>query len=170
MKKSMTIFLCLSLVFSVSLTISAQSTEEELDQVKLTKQLIGTWEAEVAEDTIVILKFVPYGDALEITQQSKAQGKTFYSARGFFGFSQDKKTIIVAAVGEDGLLKFDYGKFVSVKKYLTERYLDNQKHPVIIQEFEFQSPESFTARAKWRGEQMTWDVEWGDAGIFNKVD
>ena len=56
----------------------------------------------------------------------KHKGETLFSAKSLFGFSQDKKTIIAAGVGEDGLLAFDYGKFVSEKKFLTERYLDNQ--------------------------------------------
>ena len=63
MRKS--IYIILSLLFIVpSLTLLAQSAEEELDQVELLKQFIGTWKAEVAEDTVVILKFVPIGVAL----------------------------------------------------------------------------------------------------------
>jgi hypothetical protein len=171
MKRTFNIFLCLSLLCGVSLTLTAQSDEEELDQVMLMKQFIGTWEAEVAEDTLVILKFVPYGDALMFTQENKRNGETSSSGRMILGFSQDKKTIIAAGIGKDGLMEIDYGKFVSVKKYLAERYLDNLKHPVIIHEFEFKSPESFTVNAKWRGEKMTWDVEWmGEDWIFNKVE
>ncbi len=130
MRKSINIILFLSLMIGFSVTLSAQSTEEELDQVELMKQFIGTWKAEVAEDTIVILKFVPIGGALGHTMEVIAKDTIFYTRPGIYGFSHDKKTVRFAGVNRDGIMSFDYARFVSDNKFIAEMYEDNIKHPL----------------------------------------
>ena len=170
MRKSFKVLLSLLVFLGISLTLSAQSTEEELDQVELLKQFIGTWKAEVAEDTVLILKFVPIGGALLHTMEVLAKDSIYYTRPGIYGFSHDKKTVRFAGVDRDGIMSFDYGRFVSDKKYIAEMYEDNLKHPLFIEEIIFISLESFTSRSKWRGEKMTWDVEWSSTLIFNKIE
>ncbi len=169
MRKSINIILFLSLMIGFSVTLSAQSSEEELDQVELMKQFIGTWKAEVAEDTIVILKFVPIGGALGHTMEVMAKDTIFYTRPGIYGFSHDKKTVRFAGVDGDGIMSFDYGRFVTDKKYIAEVFQDNTKHPQGIEEVIFISSESFTSHFKWRGEKMTWDIEWTPTLTFNKI-
>jgi len=143
--------------------------EDELDQVELMKQFIGTWEMPLGENSSYILEFVPVGDAMYLKEEKKENGEVTLSSVGVWGVSPDKNTITSAAVENNGLISFDYGKFVSASKFLTERFRDDQKHPTWIHEFEILSPESFTVRAKRRGEQMTWDAEWREKVTFNKV-
>jgi hypothetical protein len=53
MKKTISTFLGLMLFVVFSLYTSAQSANEELDQVELMKQFIGTWECEIGKDTFL---------------------------------------------------------------------------------------------------------------------
>lgn len=169
MSKSISQIVCIFLLYCFSTTLYAQSAEEELDQVKLMKQFIGTWEMPMGENSSYILKFVPVGNAMYLMEENKENGVTTLSSVGVWGVSPDRNTITSAAVENSGVISFDYGKFVSANKFLTERYRDDQKHPTWIHEIEILSSESFTIRAKRRGEQMTWDAEWGERATFNKL-
>ena len=116
MRKLFKAFLCLILFLGISLTLSAQSNEEELDQLELMKQFIGTWRAETGEDTVVNITYEPIGDGILITQENIANGVTYRTVKAVMGVSTDKKTIIVSAVRQDGSVGFHYGKFVSNNK------------------------------------------------------
>ena len=170
MRKSFYIVLCLAFIFCAIPIICAQSDEVELNQAELLKQFIGTWYGEVGEDTVVILNIVFKDGALAVTREVRIKEEVVNSFHGMYGFSQDKKTIIFAGVYEDGSMAFDYGQFISEKKYVAEMYLDNTTHPVALEETEFQSPGSFTIRSKWRGGKMTWDVDWSPTWTFNKAE
>jgi len=169
MRKSFKILLSLLVFLGISLTLSAQSNEQELDQLELMKQFIGTWRAETGEDTVVNMTYEPIGDGILITQEDIANGVTYGTVKAVMGVSTDKKTIIVSAVRQDGSVVFHYGKFVSNNKLILELYSNNVKHPVVIQEFEIQSSDTFTTRGKSRGEQMKWDAEWWDTTTFHKI-
>ena len=169
MRKLFKVLLSLLVFLGISLTLSAQSNEEELDQLELMKQFVGTWRAETGEDTVVNTTYEPNGDGILITQENIANGVTYRTVKAVMGVSTDKKTIIVSGVRQDGSVFFHCGKFVSNNKLILELYRNNVKHPVVIQEFEIQSPDTFTARGKSRGEQMTWDAEWWDTTTFNKI-
>jgi len=169
MSKSIVLLLCLSLLYCFSIKLYSQSADEELDQLALMKQFIGIWEMPLGENSSYILTFIPVGDAMYLMEVIKENGESTLSYIGVWGVSGDKNTITSATVGNKGLIYFDYGKFVSNSKFLTERYTDVQKHPTWIHEFEILSPKSITVRAKRRGEQMTWDAEWREKMTFNKV-
>lgn len=169
MRKTLSLILVLSLLFSLSSTLSAQKTEQELDQLELFKQFIGTWKAEAAADTFLVVSFVPRGGGMEFTLEVKTKDTTFYTSPGVYGFSSDKKTVRFAGVDGDGNMSLDYGRFVTDKKFIAEVYQDNAKHPRAIEEVEFISPESFTTQYKSRGNKMTWDAEWSTPLTFNKI-
>jgi len=169
MRDSISLIICFLLVWCFSTNLHAQSAEEKLDQVELMKQLIGIWEMPIGENSSYIIEFVPVGEAMYLKEEIKENGELTLSSVGVWGVSPDKNTITSAAVGDDGYISFEYGKFVSANKFLSERFRDDQKHPTWIHEFEILSPESFTIRAKRRGEQMTWDAEWGERVTFNKI-
>jgi len=169
MRKSISLLICFSSLYCFTTNLCAQSDKEELDQVELMKQFIGTWELPLGENSSYILKFVPVGEAMYLIEEKKENGEATLSSVGVWGVSHDRNTIISAAVENNGLISFDYGRFVSASKFLTERYRDDQKHPTWMHEFEILSPDSFTIRAKWRGEQMTWDAEWRNRATFNKI-
>jgi hypothetical protein len=134
--------LSLLLLCSFSLCVFSQSEQKDLDQVKLVKQLIGTWEADIAQDTVVILEFTQVGTGMYAIQEMKAKGKTYETTSGIMGFSDGKLSIISAILWADGSITQDIGKFVSTDKLVFERFANDQKHARMLIELEFQSQES----------------------------
>lgn len=164
------IFLSLALLLGCSFLLSAQFPGGEPDQVALLKKFVGTWEGEIGEDTLLVVQITPNGGGLYFTREVKVQGNTVNRYSGMYGFSQDKKTIIAASVMEDGSMYFDYGRFISDYEFVAEMYMDDRKYPVALEEIEFQSPDSFLARSKWRGDQMSWDVPWSPEWTLRRID
>ena len=169
MKNFISLLLASMFIIGLSFNLSAQSNEEELDQLELLKQFEGTWKAETGEDSAVVITYEPIGNGFLLTQENMANGDIYLRAKAIMGVSNDKKTIIVSSVTQDGEVAFNYGKFVSDKKSVFEFYVENVRHPFNIQEFDFQSPDAFTVRGKYRGEKMTWDANWWDTATFHRV-
>lgn len=169
MRKSINICLCLALAFSLSLNISAQSTEKELDQVELMKQWIGTWESEIGDDSVSIFKCTPLNNGLHLIQEEKSNGNTYATYRGVAGFSDDKNMILMSFLTPSGTALLDVGKFVEKNKYIADRYFGDITHATNQLMVEF-SPESVTARWKWRGKGMNWPKEWSPGMTYKKID
>jgi hypothetical protein len=170
MKKSISLLLCFSTLLCLSLHLFAQGEKDEPDQVKLLKQFTGTWTAETGEDSTISITYEPVGDGFLITQENMANGVAYRIVKAVMGVSRDKKTIIATGISQDGVIGFQYGRFVSEYKGIIEFYYDDVQHPINIQEFVFKSPEEITVRGKYRGEQMTWDAEWWDSITFQKIE
>jgi hypothetical protein len=170
MRKSISLLLCLSLLSCLSLKLHSQSAEEELDQVELLKQFIGTWEAETGKDSVSVLLFTPINNGLHVLQEDKANGETYVTYRGVFGLSDDKQMILAAALAPDGTMIIDYGKFETKNKYKNDRYFGNTSHVSQMLEWEFLTPGSFVIRGKGRGNGMTWPEDWVEWFTFNKID
>jgi hypothetical protein len=156
------------LVLGFSFNLSAQN-EEELDQVELLKQFIGTWEAEIGMDSVTVIVFTPLNNGLHFVQENKANGETYVTLKGVLGFSDDKQMIYGVATIPDGTLLFDYGRFETKTKYKVDRCFGNTSHAASMVEWEFLTPESFVGRGKWRGDGMTWTPEWNEWNTFKKV-
>lgn len=169
MKKSFGILLCFTLLSGFSLNLLSQSTAEELDQLGLMKQFIGTWELRVSGDSVIVATIEPFGDGLSFKQENKADGRTYSSYLGLWGVSSDKKTIESVGLDEAGNIVYSVGKFVSPSKLITEDNYDNP-YAVRISEFEFESPVSIIYRIKGRGEDLSWDCDWRYTFTMKKVE
>ena len=128
MKKSISFFLSLSLFLSISLNLSAQSSEKNLDQVELVKQFLGTWVAEVGEDSVMHMKGVQLGEGLYFQGEWKTAGETYYAAHAVVGFTKDKETIVLSKLLR-AIEANDYDSFVAdgtpeVKASLTKQMLE----------------------------------------------
>ena len=162
--------MCLALIFGLSLNLSAQSNEKELDQAELLKQFIGTWQAESGKDSVLVIEFTPQFKGLYAVQENKADGKTYATYKGVIGLSDSKEMTIGAFIDNDGTMIFDIGKFVTKNKYASERYFGNVTHAATSLEWELTTPETFVARFKWRGKGMTWPCDWGWDITFRRID
>lgn len=172
MKKINPLFMSGIMALCFSLSVAAQSSDKTLDQAESVKQFIGTWEAELGEDTITTIKWTPLNmnNGLDVIQEFKANGNVFATSKVIIGLSEDKEMLINAIILTDGTICIDYGKFVSKKKYIIERYMGNTIHAISHLEFEFLTPESFVLRGKWRGNGMTWPDNWLWENTFRKID
>jgi hypothetical protein len=171
MRKSINIFLCLMLVLGFSFNLSAQD-EEELDQVKLAQQLIGTWEYPLNGDSVQQITIAPSGGGGQFGKiEYKSGGKVYAEGVSVVGFSPDRKTIELTAVWPDGEMTHDIGRFVTEKKMVVERFQHGfPTHAVAIFEYEFTSPNSFSFVWYGRGQNITWEPLWENKGTYTKID
>ena len=169
MKRFISILLASMFIIGLSLNLSAQSSEDELDQVELIKQFQGTWEWNMGKDTLTLLSFTPQNDGFLFVQENKANGEAYETFKGVIGFSNDKQMIYVAGTTRDGTLILDNGKFETKTTCTFDRYYGNTSHAAEMVQWEFLTPESCVARAKWRGDGMAWPTDWNDWGTLKKV-
>ena len=140
-----------------SMTLNAQSSEMDLDQVELMKQLIGTWTTETAVDSTYLWEVIPNNNGYEHNSYWQAKGETYRTAKGLMGFTWENQTVNNSILWTNGILTRDMGKFVSDKKMMWERF--NAKHNHIVGSFEiyFITPDNMNMIFKWRGMEETWD-------------
>jgi len=169
MKRFIGILMGVMLIFGFYLNLSAQSSEDELDQVELIKQFHGTWEWNMGKDTVTVVSFTPLNNGFLFVQENKANGEPYETYKGVIGFSNDKQMIYVAGTTNDGTLILDNGKFETKTTFTVDRYYGNTSHAAQMVQWEILTPESCAARAKWRGDGMAWPADWNEWGTLKKV-
>ena len=158
MKKIIFSILALSLIaLCFSMNLQAQSSETELDQVELMKQLIGSWTAETGVDSTVLWEVIPSDKGYISNVYWKTKGETYWTGKGIIGFTWEYQTVNMYALWQDGYLSRDMGKFVSDKKITFERYTADHSHVMGSMEISFLTPDKCINIWKWRGMTNTWD-------------
>jgi hypothetical protein len=160
MKRILNIMLSLLIFFSTSLCVSSQSDQKDLDQVKLVKQMLGTWTGEIGKDSIYIVKAVPIGDGIISHFEWQYQGKIYDKMTTITGFTPDKKSIVTYFLQQDGVIVKDIGKFISPTKMMLKRYHLDQIHPVALSEVEFPDPDTWIFKLMGRGQDLSWEPAW----------
>ena len=170
MKKIIFSFLALWLIaLSFSMSLHAQSSEQDLDQAELMKQFIGTWTTETGEDTTLIWEVIPSNKGYEVNASWQAKGETYSTTKGILGFAHSKQLVNWYHLWPSGGIARDLGKFVSDKKMIMERYWVEPKHVTASAEFEFIAPDKYKAIFKWRGSSETWDDAVVTEYIYTRV-
>jgi hypothetical protein len=91
------VFLVLSTNF-----LQSQTKPEDLNQVELLKQFIGTWENKSIKDTVYTAEFKPYGNGgLEFNLKSVTQGKLWMEMRQLWGYDKKSDKIVAAGFVKD---------------------------------------------------------------------
>jgi len=172
MRKSISLLVCFSLLSCLSLNLYSQSAGEELDQVKLAQQFIGTWETSIGKDSVQQLITTPSGGGGLLGKiVYKSGGKVYAEGVYVTGYSPDRKTIIETIVWPNGLVAQDIGRFVTEKKFVVERFRpDSPNHAVAIFEYEFTSPNSLSAVWYGRGQNITWEPLGESRTTYTKID
>lgn len=157
MKKTLYINLLLLIFFSFSLCLYSQTGQDALDQTKLMKQQIGTWKAEIGEDTTFHWEIIPCGKGYESKVTWKAKGEPYATAKGIIGFTWENQYVNQFTLWQNGMLSRDLGKFVSEKKLVMERF--NYDHTITLAKWElkFETPDKITSKMKWKGVEDNWD-------------
>lgn len=127
----------------LSMSLQAQSSEKDLDQVELFKQFIGTWTGEWREDTTILWEFIPNKKGYEHIIHFQAKGETYQTNKGIIGFTWKYQDVNMYTLWQDGMLSRDMGKFVTDKKITWERFNAAHKYVVASMEMIFQTPDKF---------------------------
>jgi hypothetical protein len=139
------------------MNLNAQSSENDLDQVELIKQIEGTWIWEIGEDSTATVKFIPFEEGYEIVANFQARGETYSRGKGIVGFSGEDQIIVMYWLWSNGRLIGDFGKFVTGTQINWERYTADHKHVLCKYETKFINPDKFVNTWRCRGMKDTWD-------------
>jgi hypothetical protein len=158
----------ITLCFSVS--VNAQSSEKDLDQVELTKQFIGTWTVEIGQDSTILFEVVPHGKGYEQNNHWQAKGVTYMSTKGLMGFQENYQTVVLYHMWPAGGITRDVGKFVTDTKFKWDRFNPrNPNHVSSKVEINFITPDKFNVIFKTRGNKETWDDAVINEWIWTRV-
>jgi len=166
MKKLISLFLCFSLLFCLSLNLFSQSAENELDQVELMKQFIGKWVTDQGGkvDTTMVWEVVPWEKGYLQTYLRQTKGESNQRYRGIIGFTEQYERVISYMLRTRGWIYKDYGKFESDNKIVYEGYNSSHTHVNHTIEYLFITPDKIKSIYKFRGSKDSWDdarvVEW----------
>lgn len=97
--------------------IQGQTTQTQLDQVKLMQRLIGTWQTVINKDTTVIAEYQQYGGAFLQHQYLVVNGKKSLNYLNNFCFSPQEGIFKGFAVMTNGGYGTWIGSFVSENKF-----------------------------------------------------
>ena len=158
MKKIIKSFFAGLMILYFSANLQAQSSQQDLDQVELMKYFIGTWEAEMGQDSILIwqVKTTP-GKGYEHTGYWKIKGEVNYYGQGLMGFNWGNQHVIWSHMYSHGLIIRDVGQFVTETKLVTKRFTLEHEHATRIIEMNILSPDKYKAVHKIRGMQDDWE-------------
>ena len=137
---------------------------------RLRREEQGTWKAETATDTTVLLEFIPSEKGYLVNVYYQAKGETYVTGKGIVGFAKNKKLVNMYLLWPNGMVSRDFGKFVSENNITWERYNADHNHVVGIIEGTFKSSDKFIHNWKSRGMQETWDDANVTEAIFNRVE
>jgi hypothetical protein len=125
--------------------IQAQTSVNQLDQVALMKQMIGTWQNEFASDTSIIWEIKAYGNGLEMHYKFTTKGKTYREVKQLVGFDTNFENFVTYTLFPSGLYILFSGRFISDKKsYVEVKDKMNPEKVLSRGEYEFKTTDMFT--------------------------
>lgn len=118
MKKFIIPFLVLLLVaLSFSMSLHAQSSEKDLDQVGLMKQFVGSWKHDVGKDSVILWIVKPFGKGYELHMKRMYKENTYREIKDLWGFDSKSETWITFSLRSGGGYAIYYGKFISNNEF-----------------------------------------------------
>jgi len=145
--------LCLTSVIALfilflSTGMQGQTTQPQLDQLKLMQQFIGTWEAPFPNDTISSFEMQQFGKAFVENDYVTVKGKKSLDSKWMYGFSSKEGKFKFFVVYFGGNYQTWTGSFTSEKKWVQEMVQDFNPEKVLMKaEMVFESTTSISCLA-----------------------
>jgi hypothetical protein len=112
----------------------------------------------------------PFGEGIRCQFEWKSDGKVFREAYSVIGFNADRMTLVYTFVYDDGTTTHDIGRFVTEKKWLSERFFsDSPTHAHFLTVHEFPSPTTFKYSYYGRGTNITWEPQSEGSLTYTKI-
>jgi len=157
------------IILCLSSGIYAQSSDQELNQAELIKQLIGKWKVDLKNDTVGYWEVIPSDKGYLINGKWQAIGETYSSVQGIMGFTWKNRQINMYGLWNNGYISRDLGKFITKDKLVLERFNATHTNKSAIWELTIQSPDKLNSIWKVKGAAEDWSdatvAEW----IFERV-
>jgi hypothetical protein len=98
MKNRSVFFIAITMLSYCIGGLQAQNQTQKLDQVKLMKQLIGKWKADMGKDTLLTSEYKEWGTGIDGTAQMEIGGKLVMERRQLFGYNSKTSQFTEAEV------------------------------------------------------------------------
>jgi hypothetical protein len=109
----------------VEKTVKYKEPSKELNQVELMKQMIGSWQGDIAKDTTFFAECKSYGTTgLEWSYKSVTKGKIVKEGKQFWGYDRKVDKLIFSSMDKGGDIGMYASWFLSKNKYLYLPYSD----------------------------------------------
>jgi hypothetical protein len=134
-------------VFLLFLTIGTQgqTTQPQLDQLKLMEQFVGIWHLLTSSDTVIV-DIQKYGNAFVENDYELKNGKKNWGSIWTYGFSPDVGKFKIFAVQSTGDYLTLIASFITEKKWIQEIVQNFNPEIVLMKgEFVFDTPTTATA-------------------------
>ena len=159
MKKISALFIAGLITLCFSLSVTAQSSQQDLDQVELMKYYIGTWEAEMGKDSILIWEVkTTAGKGFEHKAYWKIKGEVNYYGQGLMGFNWGNQHVIWSHMYSNGLILRDVGQFVSETKVINKRFSPEHERVMSIIEMDILGQDKYKAIHKHMNDSQEIDL------------
>ena len=159
---------CISgfIALGFSMSLHAQSSQQDLDQVELMKQFIGEWKHDSGNDTVSYISYSPYGKGYLFKAKWQANGETYNEAQGIIGYANSYKRINMFFLWQEGTMARDLGQFDTQDKLVMKRRNANFEVNFAIWEWTFLTPD----KAKFVYKRRKWsDENWDNATITESI-
>ena len=146
--------------------LHAQHSGQDLDQVELMKQFIGTWKYEDGSDTTEFWEALPLNKGYETKWSWQIKGETTITAKGIIGFTPEYRNVTWCSLWENGMTSRDFGKFVTDKKLVMDRYDINLDNVTASYELTFITPDKINFIFKRR---VLIEETWQDGKVTEQI-
>jgi len=145
MKKLSSVTVIFVFLLLISYGIQGQTTQPQLDQLKLMEQFLGTWHLLTNSDTVIV-EIQKYGKAFVENDYDLRNGKKNWGSIWTYGFSPDEGKFKIFAVQSTGDYLTLIASFTTEKKWVQEIVQNFNPGKVLMKgEFVFDTPTTATA-------------------------
>jgi len=145
MKKLYLVFSIFVFLLVGIIRILAQTTQNQLNQVELMKQFVGSWKTEFGNERTFFWDARSYGTGFETNLKGVGNGNTMFEGKQLLGYDKKYDKYIVAQMflGKD--IEIGATWFISKTKYkwIPNCDISDPEKASIINEGEFKSPDMF---------------------------
>ncbi len=155
MKKSILLLAVLTLSLLPE-RIYCQNNTQNLNQIELMKQFIGTWKADLGNDTIIKWECTPFGPNIEFVVKNEIRGVEYIQGKTFMGYDLKNNTLLETVILANSPNIMLAPCWFTSPNTLVQISIDDISHPE-------------TARWKWIVEFKTADLFILTEKINNKI-
>lgn len=155
MKNKLVSFVAIALLSFCVGGLQAQDPVQKLDQVKLMKQFVGTWKADMGKDTLLTSEYKDWGTGIDGNARMEVGGKVVMERRQLFGYNSKTSQFTEAEVTKGSDIELWACWWTSETRMvgvLQENLSLGEKAPIVV-EILMKSGKSFQQKV-WQNGKM----------------
>lgn len=133
------------LLLTITYVIQGQTSQNQLDQVKLMEQFLGNWQQDVGKDTVFVWEFQKFGKAIFANTYNIIKSQKIPFLIACYGFDKELNKFKGYSLSSDGGYGTWIASFTSQSVYHVEA-VQNLNPDIIYEKYEcvFDNPNQWT--------------------------